>query len=113
MSKERLLVMNGRSILEREPKTGIEWDVLSVGRAGSMRPGVYTVTAADTAKTHDGIIAHSDKKLTYQEVSKNALIKHNSEAFAQLPLAGQNVSINYTDGHATVTAIEQSRSMTR
>lgn len=111
---ERLLVMNGRTLLETASavKAG-EWDIKEVGKAGTMKAGIYSVIRADTEKSYEGVVVHADRKSTYQEIGKLSLVRHDSTAFKKAPELNANAVITYNAGQATATPKELSQALTR
>jgi cell filamentation protein len=102
--KQRLLVMNGQRLVQSEQ--GGQWNTDKVEKAGTVKPGIYNIhlsTQADKAKTHDGVIVHADKDHVYQQVGKN-FVKHDRSDFDKVPDIGNNSSIKYDGGKATVSA---------
>jgi len=102
--KQRLLVMNGQRLVQSEQ--GGQWNTDKVEKAGTVKPGIYNIhlsTQADKAKTHDGVIVHTDKDHVYQQVGKN-FVKHDRSDFDKVPDIGNNSSIKYDGGKATVSA---------
>lgn len=102
--KSRVLVMNGQRIIQNE-KAG-EWANAKVEKAGAVKPGIYNIylaTPADKAKTHDGVVIHSDKESVIQQVGKS-FVRHDLAAFPKKPEVGANVSISYHKGQAVVGA---------
>jgi KfrB protein len=102
--KQRLLVMNGQRLVQSEQ--GGQWNTDKVEKAGSVKPGIYNIhlsSQADKAKTHDGVIVHTDKDHIFQQVGKS-FVMHNRADFDKLPEIGANSSVKYDGGKATVSA---------
>ena len=102
--KQRLLVMNGQKLLQSE-RAG-EWQVDKVEKAGAIRPGIYSLSAAtpaDQASAHIGVVLHADAQFVYQHVGKN-VVRHDLARFDQVPALGAHVSIQYQEDQAIVTA---------
>ena len=105
--KQRLLVMNGQKLLQSE-RAG-QWQVDKVEKAGTIRPGIYSLTSstpADRAGTHLGVVLHADAQSVYQHVGKT-IIRHDLASFDQAPAPGAHVSITYQHDQAVVTAAAQ------
>lgn len=102
--KLRLLVMNGQRLVQSEQ--GGQWNTDKVEKAGAVKPGIYNIHLSikpDKAKTHDGVIVHTDKDSVYQQVGKN-FVKHDRADFDKVPDIGNNSSVKYDGGKATVSA---------
>lgn len=113
--KQRLLVMNGQRLVQREQ--GGEWATDKVEKAGAIKPGIYNIhlsTQADKTKSHDGVILHADSQSVYQQVGKN-FIKHDRESFDKVPEIGSNSSIKYEGEKATAapSSIKLGRGLSR
>lgn len=113
--KQRLLVMNGQRLLQKENEG--QWEIEKVDKAGAIKPGIYNIhlaTQADKANTYDGVVLHSDKDYVYQKVGKN-YIKHDRKSFDKIPVNGSMFSIKYNGDTAIISAssIKQSRGLSR
>lgn len=114
MNKERVIVMNGSRLLEKEDSQK-QWKVEKVEQAGALRAGIYNIYNAQEAsgdKSTEGIIVHSDKDFVYQMEAKNKFIKHSSKSFESKPVVGTNVSIEYTNkgiAQSVVKGVSRSR----
>lgn len=113
--KERLIVMNGRCVLQQQQ--GETWKDVNVEKAGALTPGIYnlsTAVTADRTKTHEGVILHITKDAVFQVADKTVLT-HRRAAFAHPPAVGVPVSIRYEQDRALLTARSptQKRGITR
>lgn len=98
---ERVLVMNGQRLLQSESDG--KWVTNKVDKAGQLKPGIYRLDAAqsaDKSKAHLGVIVHADRQSVFQQ-SGQSLIRHDADAFAQLPTHGTAARIEYVQGKAT------------
>lgn len=98
---ERVLVMNGQRLLQSESDG--RWVTNKVDKAGHLKPGIYRLDAAqpaDKAKAHLGVIVHANRQSVFQQ-SGQSLIRHDADAFAQLPTHGTAARIEYGQGKAT------------
>lgn len=105
--KARLIVMNGRRILQQQQ--GETWKDVDVDKAGTLKPGIYNLASAvtpDRTKLHDGIVLHIDRDTIFQYAGKTVL-KHARTAFTQPPEVGAMVRIRYERDHARVEALTQ------
>lgn len=130
--KERLLVMNGRKIVQAEQ--GQEWITTGkVDKAGQLKPAIYNLHAAvpATEGTTQGTLVHvveakRDKdKLEglveparlYLQVGRGFVVYEAQAAslFGKLPEVGSSVAVEYEKGAAKVTAADkaQKRKLTR
>jgi len=113
--KQRLLVMNGQRLIQREQ--GKEWATDKVEKAVGIKPGIYNIylsTQADKSKNHDGVILHADSENVFQQAGKN-FVKHDRANFDKVPEIGSNSSIKYEGEKATVTpsSIKLGRGLSR
>ena len=114
MNKERVIVMNGSRLLEKEDSQK-QWKVEKVEQAGTLRAGIYNIYNAQDAlkgKSTEGIIVHSDKDFVYQMEAKNKFVKHSTKSFESIPKIGTNVSIEYTNNgiaQSVVKGVSRSR----
>ena len=103
--KERLLVMNGQCIVQREE--GGEWVNHKVRKARGLKPGfyyLYLAEPADKTRRHDGLIVDVDGENVCQQVG-NDFISHSRADFDQVSDIGSQMSISYNaDGKATASA---------
>ena len=100
--KQRLLVMNGRCIVEQEADG--KWRTERVDAAGALKPGIYnlyTAKAPEPDKTYDGVILYADKQHVYQQVGKT-YVSHDRENFDKVPVIGSAKSIRYAEGRAVM-----------
>lgn len=131
--KERLLVMNGRKIVQAEQ--GQEWITTGkVDKAGQLKPAIYNLHAAvpATEGTTQGTLVHvvdakrdKDKPEGHQveparlylQVGRGFVVYEAQSAslFGKLPEVGSSVSVEYEKGAAKVTAADQAqkRKLTR
>ena len=112
---ERLIVMNGRCVLQQQQ--GATWKDIDVEKAGALKPGIYnlsTAVPADQTTAHEGVILHLTKDTVFQVVDKTVLT-HRRAAFSQSPAVGASVSIRYEQDKALITARSptQKRGITR
>lgn len=113
--KERLLVINGRKVLETEVRG--EWTATKVEKAGSLKPGIYNLynaAPADRTKAYVGAVIHADKGGIYQQVGKS-FVKHDPASFDKIPDIGAVHNIRY-DGSKPVVGMESTtvkRGLTR
>jgi KfrB protein len=115
--KQRLLVMNGQSILQQEEQN--QWLPVKVDKAKGLKPGIYNLyhaTPPYKAKAHSGLILITDKTSVYQQVGKSQYVRHDRIDFEKPPEAGEAKLISYdANGKAVVTAAtlahQQSRKM--
>ena len=101
--KQRLLVMNGQRLVQREQEG--QWNTEKVDKAGTVKPGIYNIylaTQADKSKVTDGLILYVDKDHVFQQVGKT-FVKHDYLDFDKVPDVGTNSSVKYDQGKA-VTA---------
>lgn len=112
--KQRVLVMNGRRILEHENEG--KWTPKKVEPAGGLKPGIYniyTAKPADTSTSHTGTVVFADKTSIVQQVG-SGYIEHKRELFDKVPEIGSSKEISYDGGRASVTdAAVQSRKISR
>lgn len=102
--KHRLLVMNGRRILESE--SGGEWKTQKVSPAGTLKPGIYnlyTAAAAADKKPYTGPVIHADKDSVVQQ-AREGLIQFPRSAFDSSPEIGVPKTIELNGPKATVSA---------
>lgn len=102
--KQRLLVMNGQRLLQREREG--QWNIELVEKAGAIKPGVYNIhlaTPPDKHKVSDGVIVHVDETHIYQQVGKN-FVRHDLKNFDIVQEIGSNSSIRYDGDRAVVTS---------
>lgn len=128
--KERLLVMNGRKIVQAEQ--GQEWITTGkVDKAGQLKPAIYNLHAAVPAAegTTQGTLVHvveakRDKPESqveparlYLQVGRGFVVYEAQTAsiFGKLPEVGSSVSVEYEKGAVKVTAADQAqkRKLTR
>ncbi|WP_412058694.1 KfrB domain-containing protein [Bartonella sp. DGB2] len=109
--QERLLVMNGYSIVQSVKDD--EWINESVFKADGLKAGVYNLFKALPANLidkHVGLIIYFDDNFLYQE-TETALVKHDRERFFELPEIGKFRAISYgNDGNAIIDVISHSSS---
>lgn len=112
--KQRLLVMNGRCILEKQVDD--RWAVEKVWRAGALKPGVYnfySALVADPQKSYTGPVIYVDNERVFQLVGKQ-LVLHARDQFEMTPPIAVAKTISYRDGRAALgEAITLSRGLTR
>ena len=104
--KQRLLVMNGRRIVQAEQEGA--WANQKVDKAGALKPGIYNLymaQSADKSKQHDGMIVHADKSLVYQQVGKN-FVTHARSDFNRAPEIGSTISISYNAQDKAIVSAE-------
>lgn len=105
--KQRVLVMNGRRILESD--TGGKWVTQKVESAGLLKPGIYNISSASPAepgKSYEGTIVHSDKTHIFQKLAAG-YVSFDRKAFEKLPEIGSFAKIQYEPGQiATVEKVE-------
>ena len=98
--KQRLLVMNGQKLLQSEQ--GGEWATNKVEKAGTMKPGIYSLYLAsmpDKLKSYEGVVIHADRDGLYQQVGKT-IFKHDLKDFELLPALGSTLKITYDGSKA-------------
>lgn len=112
--KHRLLVMNGRRILESE--NGGEWKTQKVSPAGALKPGIYNLYSAAAAvdnKPYSGPVIHADKDSVIQQ-AREGLIQFPRSAFDSPPELGTPKTIQLNGQKAVVSAAtEQSQKLRR
>lgn len=111
--KQRLLVMNGRRILEAE--IGGKWETQKVDAAAGLKPKIYNLfaaTSADPAKSYVGQILHVDKKSVFQQVG-TGYIEHDRAKFVRVPDVGAHKEITYENGQAVSSDVQISKRLTR
>jgi len=97
MIKERVIVMNGSRLLEKEDDAN-KWKVAKVEDAGALRAGIYNIhnaVKADKKTQSDGQILHVDREFVYQMVSKDRFVKHDIKDFDKAPTVGSSVKVEY------------------
>lgn len=103
--EKRLLVMNGRRIIQ-EKKDG-EWLNRKVDKAGSLKPGIYNLSAAvptNKSEAHAGVVIHADALGVYLKEGKKISL-HEGKDFDKLPEIGSAMRIDYNaQGKAVVAA---------
>ncbi|PKD40495.1 conjugal transfer protein TraO [Methylomonas sp. Kb3] len=106
--KQRLLVMNGSRILQREQGDG-QWENQRVEKANGVKPGIYNIylsKQADKTKEYSGAIIHADKTKLYQMIGKDFVV-HNKEDFEpNIPSIGQLKTISYDKQGKAVALVE-------
>lgn len=103
--KERLLVMNGQRVLQKED--GGVWLNDRVDKAGALKPGIYNLYLAvppDKAAAYEGVILFTDTQSVYQQVGMR-LVKHERADFAVVPESGSTPGIRYQEGKAQVSGV--------
>lgn len=112
--KERIIVMNGTKILEREVQG--KWEAGKVEPAGTLKPGIYNIYNSrqpEPNKAHEGAIIHADKESVYQQVGKEFVV-HPRKNFDKVPVIGSYKSITQGAGKAVVAdAVKQARGLSR
>jgi cell filamentation protein len=113
--KQRVLVMNGQRLVQSEIDN--EWVVTKVGKAGSIKPGIYNISTAITAskdQTYDGVVLHADQEHVYQQVGKTC-VRHSAHDFPKVPDIGTNTAIRYDADQASAsqTPTHQGRGLRR
>ncbi|MDE2367108.1 MAG: conjugal transfer protein TraO [Betaproteobacteria bacterium] len=101
--KQRILVMNGQRLVQID-KDG-KWVTHKVGKAGSLKPGIYaayTAKDADKALQHTGVVYHADENYVYQQ-EPHGSTRHPLAAFDAIPETGRTVCITYEEGRALTT----------
>jgi hypothetical protein len=109
--KQRLLVMNGSRLVQREQDG--QWNTEKVEKAGTVKPGIYNIylaSQADKSKGTDGPILYVDKDHVYQQVGKS-FVKHDCTDFDKVPEVGTNYSVKYDQGKAVAapSSLKQGR----
>ncbi len=103
--KQRILVMNGQRLIQTDEDG--KWVTQKVGKAGSLKPGIYAAymaTDANKALQHTGIVFHIDERYVYlQEPHGNT--RHPLKAFDAVPENGKTICITYEAGRALTTAV--------
>jgi hypothetical protein len=112
---ERLLVMNGRKIVQGRDASGT-WVDNKVEKAGELRAGLYNLhTATDAAKnkTYEGIIVHVDEGRVFQHTA-SGVIRHDLNVLpaAMKQQIGKSLAIGY-DAAGAVVKIEAAKKRTR
>jgi cell filamentation protein len=112
--KQRVLVMNGQRLLQGEHEGA--WQTEKVEKAGSLKPGIYNLYAAnqaDKGKVHQGVVVHADAKHVYQK-SGGSITRHNRGDFDKVPELGMEQAISYDGPKAVVSnATTQGRRLTQ
>lgn len=113
--KQRLLVMNGQKLLQSQQ--GGEWATNKVEKAGTMKPGIYSLYLASTpdkVKSYEGVVIHSDRDVLYQLVGKT-FVKHDLKDFEKIPDLGASLKIAYEGSKAILTpaSVKLGRRQTR
>ena len=102
---EQVVVMNGSRLHERRHEG--KWEVQKSDPQGMLPKGVFRLDTAASAKADDGAtyagsILHVSARGVYQ-VHGNAVARHESAAFQQVPNIGDSPKIIYAKGRATIT----------
>ena len=112
--KQRILVMNGQRLVQAEE--GGQWVTQKVvGKAGNLKPGIYSAYLAKDAEQalqHSGVVFHSDDKYVYM-LEEQGVTRHPMDAFVARPEIGLPVSITYEEGRARVIGATQSHRLKR
>lgn len=89
MADQRVLVMNGRRLLETAGDDA-KWKVEKTEVAPSgMKPGIYNIGNAKSAgkdQVSEGMVIHADSNAVYQQVGKGKFVKHEAAAFEKVPV---------------------------
>lgn len=111
--KQRLVVMNGQRIVQSAQGSTDSFEngkTEVVGKANTLKPGVYNLYSAATAdksQGYDGQILHASKDAVYQKTGAN-IIKHDRSDFDIVPAIASVQNIKYDEqGRAVVAASTQ------
>jgi hypothetical protein len=94
--KLRLIVMNGRRIVETE-EDGV-WKCQEVGKARKLKPGIYNLYLSqqpDKSRRYDGVIVHASGSYIYQQTGECIITHLRSDFYQTLPEIGAVKSIAY------------------
>jgi hypothetical protein len=105
--------MNGQKIIQTQKPRSKDWEDTKVLPHSSVKPGIYYLDSAqpaDRTLAWDGQFVHKDKKFLYQQCGMR-LVKHELNAFANLPAEGSVGQVRYQKGKASVESLKSVRKL--
>jgi len=108
--KQRIIVMNGRKILQTQINN--EWEATGTIKKveEGVRPGIYNIylaKAPSDKNQYEGKILHVDKEsaVFYQLVKKDFIV-HRLSAVDVKPVAGKDLVVKYDGEKVTLTQVD-------